>query len=336
MGDEWRQGDRHGGGDPEDAMYRFVPALTLSIVALAAAAPVLAADYPEGFRPSYPEDYDSYQPLGFEAGLRYWYSWGQQTGTFGSTSLDSKDNTSILEGHLRIDDYTTQSYVKGLAGYSVAINGDYTIGGTSGSIDGGRVGYAGADFGWSPFGWAPGGNGVYGLVGYQYWNDSPETGRGPFVVSVNNAGNPTAFDSAVNNLDIHALRLGLSGRADFGTFDVTAEVAAIPYAWMTGTLGTGSTSAFTVAGSPLSYYQSSPTSVSGTGYGAMGEVMVGFKPIENLAIRAGARAWYVGGNLDYTYSAIPSNDPSASQGFIGKTWVSAFRYGLLGELTYKF
>jgi len=326
-------GDRHGGGEPEDAMYRLVPALALSAFALCAAAPALAADYPDGFRPSYPDNFDTYEPLGFEAGLRYWYSWGQQKADLGSGQLNSDDRTSIVEGHLRIDDYSTQSYVKGLAGYSTVINGNYQIGANApGSIEAGRVAYAGADFGWSPFGWAPGGNGVYGFLGYQYWNDSPEMGRGPFVVSLDGSGNPNAFDSAVNNLDISALRLGLAGRADFGMFDVTAEVAAIPYAWMSGTLGTGSISPFNYGGN--TYYQASATNVSGWGYGAMGEVMVGVKPIENMAIRAGARAWYVGGNLDYTYEAI--SDSAGRQGFIGKSWVSAFRYGLLAELTYKF
>lgn len=316
-------------------MYRLVPALTLSVFSLLAAAPVLAADYPEGFRPAYPEDYDNFEPLGFEAGIRYWYSWGQQKADFGGVALDSKDNASTLEAHFRIDDFTTQSYVKGLAGYSAAINGNFDIGAASGSIDSGRIAYAGADFGWSPFGWAPGGSGVYGLLGYQYWNDSPEMGRGPFVTGLTGpGGTPNGYDSAVNNLDISALRLGLSGRADFGMFDVTAEVAAVPYAWMSGTLGTGSVAPFDYNGQ--NFFQSSATSVSGWGYGAMGELMVGVKPIENLAIRAGARAWYVGGNLDYTYSAIPADDPAGRQGFIGKTWVSAFRYGLLAELTYKF
>ncbi|MBI4045521.1 MAG: hypothetical protein HY371_01760, partial [Devosia nanyangense] len=151
-------------------MYRLVPALTLSALALLAAAPAMAADYPDGFRMGYPEDYDNYQPLGFEAGLRYWYSWGQQKADFGNGELNSNDRASIVEAHLRIDDYSTQSYVKGLAGYSAVINGDYQIGGAAGGpIESGRVAYAGADFGWSPFGWAPAGNGIYGFVGYQYW-----------------------------------------------------------------------------------------------------------------------------------------------------------------------
>jgi len=313
-------------------MYRLVPALTLSALALLAAAPAMAADYPDGFRMGYPEDYDNYQPLGFEAGLRYWYSWGQQKADFGNGELNSNDRASIVEAHLRIDDYSTQSYVKGLAGYSAVINGDYQIGGAAGGpIESGRVAYAGADLGWSPFGWAPAGNGIYGFVGYQYWNDSPEMGRGPFVVSLDGAGNPNAFNSAVNNLDINALRLGLAGRMDFGMFDVTAEVAAIPYAWMSGTLGTGSIAPFNYGG--INYYQASSTNISGFGYGAMGELMVGFKPVENMAIRAGGRAWYVGGNLDYTYDAVST---AGHQGFIGKSWVSAFRYGLLAEMTYKF
>ena len=318
-------------------MTRLAISVAVAASTLLLAAPSLAADYfgsdaplRTGFANEDGSDLDN--PLTFELGLRYWYSWGQQKADFGNGELNSNDRASIVEAHLRIDDYSTQSYVKGLAGYSAVINGDYQIGGaTGGPIESGRVAYAGADFGWSPFGWAPAGNGIYGFVGYQYWNDSPEMGRGPFVVSLDGAGNPNAFNSAVNNLDINALRLGLAGRMDFGMFDVTAEVAAIPYAWMSGTLGTGSIAPFNYGG--INYYQASSTNISGFGYGAMGELMVGFKPVENMAIRAGGRAWYVGGNLDYTYDAVST---AGHQGFIGKSWVSAFRYGLLAEMTYKF
>lgn len=268
-------------------MSRLLTRLATGLSAIAAVFPALAADYPDygTLRPAYPDDWQPIadeEPLGFEFGLRYWYSWGEDRWAPAGASHTTDDRTQFLEGHLRIDDYTTQSYVKGLAGYSVVINGDYSNPTGTGDLGTGGIGYAGADFGWSPFGWAPGNSGVFGLVGYQYWAEAADP----------------------NHIDIHALRLGLSARAVFDdTFDINAEIAAVPYAWVNGTLATD-----TVA----------EAAIDTSAYGVMGEVMLGFHPVPNFAARVGGRAWYLKGYTD------------------GDNDFSVLRYGLLGELTYKF
>jgi hypothetical protein len=93
-------------------------------------------------------------------------------------------------------------------------------------------------------------------------------------------------------------------------------------------------------------YKSSPTSLAGTGYGAMGEVMVGFHPTENLTIRVGGRAWYLEGALDATFDSYlvtdddgnPATDPVITQqSFIqASDFANIFRYGALFELTGRF
>jgi hypothetical protein len=271
-------------------MSRLFSRLAIALAAIGAALPATAADFPaydDSFRPAYPDDWQpiaDQEPLGFEFGLRYWYSWGEDDWNPAGANHSSDDRTQFLEGHLRIDDYSTQSYVKGLAGYSVVINGDYSNPVTApGSADlgSGGIGYAGADFGWSPFGDAGNGSGIYGLVGYQYWGEAADP----------------------NHIDIHALRLGLSARANFDMFDVSAEVAAVPYAWVNGTLATGS---------------GAETAIDTSAYGVMGELMLGITPTPNFAARVGGRAWYLKGVTD------------------GDNDYSLLRYGLLGELTYKF
>lgn len=316
-------------------------------LAVLIAAPAMAADYP--LRPSYPQGWENTDAsLRFETGLRYWYSWGEQDARFAPTDLTVRDQTHILEVHGRIDDLHTQTYVKAHAGLGVFTTGEYSlspgpvtdIGGNS------RVGYVGGDVGWMPFGQMKDGFAVGGLVGYQYWNDSPDIGRGNFVTGVGAGGVPTGYDSAVDNLDIHALRLGLRGTAELGDmFDIQAEVAAVPYAHVTGTLGPHELDGIPV-GPGTTMYKSSPTLLAGTGYGAMGEVMVGFHPTENLTLRFGGRAWYLEGALDATFDSYlvtdtdgdPTTPPAVSQqSFIqASDFASIFRYGALFELTGRF
>ncbi len=62
-------------------MYRSLLGTT-AILSLMAASPTLAADYIEGYqdiRPAYSQDWGMEEDsLQFEAGLRYWYSLGEQ------------------------------------------------------------------------------------------------------------------------------------------------------------------------------------------------------------------------------------------------------------------
>ena len=81
-------------------------------------------------------------------------------------------------------------------------------------------------------------------------------------------------------------------------------------------------------------------------YGAMGEAMLGFHPTENLTVRFGGRAWYLGGALDATFDGYvvtdhdgdPATDPVVTeQSFIqASDFANLFRYSALFELTGRF
>ena len=354
----------------------------VAMLALIAATPALAADYQE-LRPSYPENWETTtdNQLRFEAGIRYWYSKGGQDATFpsgfGDTTLSVRDTAHIGEVYGRIDDEVTQTYVKAYGGLGFASSGDYSlvqpgIADINAPLGGaGRVGYAIGDFGWMPFGSTKDGFALGGLVGYQYWNDSPDMGRGNFYPVKSLAdiawtpGSPNYSipgDSEPDNLDIHALRLGVTAQVDINDmFDIRAEAAAIPYAWVTGTLGPHEIPNFNFPGGTA--YKASATTLKGTGYGGAGELMLGIHPTENLTLRFGGRAWYVGGQLDATYTQAAITDPVdngtdpdgagplpvapdgvyevgptlALQDYIFTSqFAQVFRYGALFELTGRF
>jgi hypothetical protein len=236
-------------------MSRLV-AFSALLLATTAALPALGADWGTGgdwdveygdFRGSYfnePKDWAGLgtqnDAIGFEFGLRYWYSWGAQSITGGGgTSIDATDNSHIGEAHMRIEDYSSNVYAKAIAGYSIRTEGSYTSSSGAGSIVDGTIGYLGADIGWSP--WGDGnGSGLGFLAGYQYWHDAPDTGRFNYTTATSAADiayDPTTGqtslpgDSTPNTLSAHLLRLGVQGKAKFGNFfDITAELAAIPYA----------------------------------------------------------------------------------------------------------
>ncbi len=355
-------------------MYRL--ATSLAIILAAIGTPALAADWGEEWggdeqmRGPFGQEPKDWSGLGttddgitFETGVRYWYSWGAQSfdSTDGTTSVN--DNAHTGELHLRIDDHATRTYAKGLAGYSIAITGDYETPIISDSVADGHIGYAGGDIGWNTFGDGNGsGAGVF--AGYMYWNDSPRTHRTNFVTATS-ADDLTVSpdgeiffpgDSADTNIDTHALRLGISGRAKFADlFDISAELAAVPYAKVDGILGSHTTdSGTTPLGNP-NFVKTSETTMDGWGYGGMAEVMVGVTPVENLTFRLGGRAWYLQGTYDATYTGAQIGDPVdtepdgvyngdadtpptyLNQGYIEtENPFSLFRYGLLAELTYSF
>ena len=319
----------------------------VAIAAFGFAAPALAADYemyPE-LRPSYPDSWENGEdnPLRFEAGLRYWYSWGNQSMSFAPTTLETEDQTHMLEVHAKVEDLGTQTYVKTQAGLGINTTGEYTMSpaGVAEIGENSVIGHVGGDFGWLPWGQMKGGVAAGALVGYQYWQDSPDLGRGNFVTGVS-GGVPTGYDSAPGELNINALRLGVKAQADFDMFDIQAEVAAVPYAYIAGVLGAHELDGVPIAPDTL-LYKSSSTSLSGHGYGAMGELMVGFHPTENLTLRIGGRAWYIEGALDATFDSYTVTDdgvnpPTTSQQSFIQTseWASILRYGALFELTGRF
>ena len=320
-------------------MFRLLPCVAL-FAAMVATAPALAADwgmddFGDGgsLRGSFfeePRDWsgmgDEDDALEFEFGLRYWYSWGAQSFSVDGSSVDTNDTTHLGELHLRIDDASTRSYLKGIAGYSIAISGDYTTPLSSGSITGGQVAYAGADFGWYAAG--DGDSGVGFLAGYQYWNDSPRTDRDNYAlvssaddVSYNeDTGDwSVGADGVEREIKIHALRLGLTARAEVAdVFDISAELAAIPYASIGGIMGGGvPEGSFSGSGcdvlppggcAPVDV-RTSEVGIEGWGYGGTAEVVAGFRPAENIKISFGGRAWYLQGTYDATYSAAQITAP---------------------------
>lgn len=363
--------------------------LATSMFALAAAAlssPVLAADWSDDPADIYREGYsiepyewsemgDQTDGLHFEAGLRYWYSMGSQNYEIAGDTFEATDTAHTVEAHLRIEDEATRTYAKGWIGYSAAINGDFTSTFDSGSITDGQIGYGGADFGWNAFG--DGKNGAGAFVGYNYWNNSPRTSRFDFTtVTPGDAGdvyNPDTGtwslpgDSIDDHVELHMLRLGLSGKAEINEFfDVTAEVAAVPFATISGVIGgdgAGYSDPYSGIGCEndgtgdcsTKFFKGSATEIEGWGYGGMAEVMAGIHPTENITLRLGGRAWYVGGTYDASYRQVsletpveqdpadPPPDPAYLPPVIDEQDViftenpfSLFRYGLLAELTYRF
>ena len=361
-------------------MPRSALLLAAATGVIVAAAPALGADFSDVFgaggdmRSGFSEEdwanSDAGDPLSFELGARYWYSWGAQSFQVLSSvpSLTESDKTQSVEFHARVNDDSTKFYAKGLAGMSYAMSGDYS-GFDAGTLTEGRIAYAGADLGYSwlgnyssPFSFGP-------FAGYMYWNDSPNASS---QTAVNNYTTATSasdisYDqntgattwpgaSTANNVEINMLRLGLSGQARLGPmFDLSGEVAAVPYANIHGVLGSvveGPTYSATIPGN-VSSIQSSPTTLDGWGYGVAAEAFLGVHPTDHMTLRLGGRAWYLQGTADATFSRATIGDPSDSDpanppnydtapsftntNYItrGNPW-SLFRYGLLAEFTYNF
>lgn len=304
-----------------------------ALLSLVAAGPSLGADWSDGedewvdveysdtcgdggFRGALePKDWsgfgDECDALSFEAGTRYWYSWGAHGMSVLGDSYSGNDNSQILEGHLRITDHSSDVFVKGIAGYSAVINSNYATPAGAGSSQAGRVYYFGADIGYAPL-LAEGNGGFGGFLGYQYWNDSPDMGQVNFGVG-----------AGPNDVTYQMFKLGLAGRVDFGSGDITAEVAAIPFAQLSGTYG-----AFAAPGALGA--QTSTGGVSGWLYGASAEIIGRYHPTENWTVGLGGRAWYLTGQADVTFSAGGTNWIAKTDSF------STLRYGLLGEVSYRF
>jgi hypothetical protein len=343
----------------------------VAIAALSVATPSLAADYNEypELRPAYPDSWENSDdnPLHFEAGVRYWYSIGQMNLEVGpnSETIDSKTHSG--EAFVRIDDDSTSTFVEATAGYGVAHDGSYsTNGGAEVSLPAARLGYVGADFGWLPFGDAKSGVGLGAVVGYQYTNDSPDTGRADFTTAKSaadiswspaNGSWSVGGDSEINNFEIHEAKIGVAARADLGSFDLTGEATVTPYARVSGTYGAydaGLPEAYSGGPGGGSQLQASAAAIDGYAYGVGGKLLVGFHPTDNLTFRVGGRASYLQGAYDATYDEATINGPtliaphvpggpnysaptlSKQTYIIDNNPFSMFRYGALVELSGRF
>lgn len=311
-------------------------ATSLAVLAAAVGAPALAADWGEDWSPeevyrgaysTEPKDWtemgDESDGIHIETGLRYWYSWGSQNFELGGETFSESDNAHSVEAHIRVEEDSTSTYAKGWVGYSAAINGEFSDPYSSAPVTDGQIGYGGADFGWNAFSNGQGtGAGVF--VGYNYWNNSPRTSRANYTTATSDGdiayNEDTGIwslpgDSVDDKLELHMLRLGLSGKAEVSDFfDISAEVAAVPFATINGVLGGHAGSSDGTLGpylgcpvpapdacAPL-FFKASATEITGWGYGGMAELMAGFHPTENITFRLGGRAWYVQGTYDATYT----------------------------------
>lgn len=275
----------------------------LALSALTGAA--TAADYPDGMRGSYewvsptqcaPACEDA---IGFEVGLRYVYSLGEHTMTAGGNSYSIEDKSHILEPHFRITDNYTSTFLRGSAGLAVYKTGTYTI--TPGgpvSYDGGTIASVGADFGWLPVSYGGVSAGLF--AGYAYMNESPDMGY-----------TTTPGARTQNAINIHAMRLGLSARADFDQFDISADAAVVPFALVNGTYGA---------------YVPGSAEINGSVYGVQGEVMVGYKFTPQAILRVGARGSYLTGQAGLERAGATTQT----------TNLTFARVGLVGEFSTSF
>lgn len=302
-------------------MLRSVSLLAMAI-GLGLAPPVMAADWQweddgADFRDSYPEDWklEEDNPIAVELGARYWYSMGQHSMSVLGDSYSSQDTTHVVEGVARVEETATGWYGKAIGGYSAVISNDFTTPSGTGHLNSGEVRYVGGDVGWRALGNETLSSG--GFAGYQYWNDSPDMGRENFT---------GGLQSVPNKIEYHMLRLGFTTKAKFGDhFEVEGELAAVPYAMVQGQYG-----AFVHPDYGVGITPASPGRLSGWLYGATAEVMARFRPDKNWSIGLGGRAWYLTGEADFTFSSTANNWITKTQQF------STFRYGLLGEVSYKF
>lgn len=338
-------------------MSRVLTGLTAAALAVSAMSAAQAADYgvyDPSFKPAYPADWAQESPLGFEAGLRYWYSMGSQNFALNGSDYIGNDTSHIVEGHLRIDDYSTDTFLRANSGYAVSVVNSVNLPSGPDTYEGGRIAYATADFGYTPV--STGGLKLGGFVGYQYLNDSPHMGRENYYIPSTISWTPGSPDYTIggaskpNSLDVHALRLGVTGKAELGnSIDISGDFAVIPYAWAGGVLGAHSVGLGTPPGGTL--YPTSPVSVDGHLYGAAAEIMVGFRPTENLTLRIGARGYYLTGPVNSKYSTAFVTDPQdldadldfetgptvANQNWIGTfSNFEMFRWGPMIELTASF
>lgn len=312
-------------------MSRLLTGLAVGLLSAAASGQAIAADWAVQqepmFKPAYPVDMMPYEDsLDFEAGIRYFYGMGGQRATIFGQSYSGDNSGHFGEIHGKIDDSSTNTYVQGNVGYAAATDGTYetptSLGTQSSTV--GTIAYGGADFGYLPVNTESFALG--GFVGYQYLNESAYMGRSPYLMESGGGS------SEPNSLEVHGLRLGATARADINdVFDIRVDAAAIPYASLSGTYG-----AFDLTSIDSTVSQGNAPQISGNLYGGALEAMVGFKPNENFAIRAGVRGYYLTGPTETYVEARDPSDPTQAQGYKVQGTTELFRWGPVIELTGTF
>lgn len=357
-------------------MRRLGFGLMVSVAALGCASQALAADldYPE-MRGSYNSWDQSMEPeMEFRAGLRYMYSVGATSVTAAgnsnpklnlpASSATTNDTTHFAEAYLRLDDLVTDTYLSAHGGYSMLLDASYSNSlAANGQTSIGNIAYAVADFGYMPIKLGADDAGVTfgGFAGYQYINDAPTVGGGEFnpIQSDSDLGWTSGdadyfspVDHADHNLNVNALRIGVAAKAKAGDFDFSAEVAAIPYASITGVMGSHTFNR--VDNGSYWTHKATESKFEGSAWGGAVDAMMGYNITENFAVRVGGRATYLQGQGNLVYGladvtkpydstdADPDIDVGPSTG--GTYYItperlealSLWRYGILAEIAVKF
>lgn len=351
--------------------------ILVSAAAMMSASAAFSADldYPADMRGSYNSWDEPMDPMmEFEVGLRYMYSRGATSISAAGNAnpklnippsgASTTDTTQFAETFLRLTDLSTDTYLNAYGGYSIVLDANYSTDlVANGQTNIGRVAYAVADFGYMPLKLGTDETGVTfgGFVGYQYLNDSPTIGGGNFNPIMSDSdiswtsGDSDYFvvvDNADHNLNVNALRLGVAAKAKAGDFDLSAELAAIPYASITGVMGSHSFNR--VDNGSYWTHKATESKFEGSAWGAAIDAMLGYNITENFVVRVGGRATYLKGQGNLTYGLADVSKPYDSTDVdpdidVGPTTggtyyltperldaLSLWRYGLLAEIAVKF
>jgi outer membrane protease len=273
----------------------------------------MAADLSYGPKALRIEEEPQPSAFAFEAGARYWYSFGNYRFAFSNGVQGFGTPTSTLdwknleahsgEAFARLDHKPTGVFVKGLLGGGAITSGyiddkDFFEGqgkfsDTRSQVQNGSLAYAMIDVGWS---YQPAHNVKVGVfAGYHYWSEKataygllckqqqPALGCA-FVGAV-----PFGYDLAVGRYEPtwHAVRLGMDAKVVIDrSWSVSGEIAAVPYA------------ALENKDSHLlrqSYADLGPApniiSDSSYAYGVEAEMFVNYAVTPNIEIGTGLRYW---------------------------------------------
>ena len=323
---------------PGDDALTTGASLDLPALKVPLAAPVKAPE-PARFAWHIPPEF------AFEAGMRYWYSVGQNRFAFTNGVFPFGSPTSTLDwdrmtGHSgeifgRIDHQPTHLFVKGVLGAGILKGGDMddldflvtqtSFSNTTSSVDGNNISYAIIDIGYSFD--VPSAGVRYGaFIGYHYWREKM-TAFG-VLCNANGLGNQfcpagaivVPFSTPVDVFDTswNAMRIG--GDVRYRLYDrwtISGEVAFVPIAHLNND------------DSHLLRADLGPVpNIITSGWGAMGgeaEAFVRYQVGPHFELGVGARYWEISTN-----SGAVQFGPTFSPNF-SLTKFATQRYGVLFE-----
>lgn len=272
----------------------------------------MAAQWPNVTK-ALPEEEWQPSAFAFEAGTRYWYSFGNYRFAFSNGAPGFGTPTSTLdwknlEAHsgevfARLDHKPTGLFVKGLLGGGAITSGyiddkDFFAGqakfsDTRSQVQNGNLAFAMIDFGWS---YQPAAGVKVGVfAGYHYWSEKataygllckqsqPALGCA-FVTAV-----PVGYDVSVLRYEPtwHAVRLGMDAKVAIDqNWSFSGEIAAVPYA----SVENKDSHLLRQSGADLG---PAPNIISDSSYayGVEAEAFVNYAITPNIEIGTGLRYW---------------------------------------------